>query len=154
MSELDATRLLKIFNEASLKRILYLLTYLVIKVSTCKISTIHWTISFRPRKNRYETIRYRNSTEAWKFSELKNFCFSKIFDFSRNFRKILRKIRNLATMTKRKKISTKTRKFPNLGREIFFSYRTVDRLTSKFCRWLIIWHQELVASKTRGQPNQ
>ena len=58
------------------------------------------------------------------------------FLFFENFRKISRKIRNLATMTKRKKISTKTRKFPNLGREIFFSYRTVDRLTSKFCRWL------------------
>ena len=87
-------------------------------------------------KNRYETIRYRNSTEAWKFSELEKFCFLKNFNFSRNFCKILRKIRNLATMTKRKKFSTETRKFPNLGREIFFSYRTVDRSPSKFCRWL------------------
>ena len=69
--------------------------------------------------------------EARKFLFFENFrIFAK---FSRNFAK---KTRNLATKTKRKIFSTESRKYPSLGREKIFPYRTVDRSTSKFCRWL------------------
>ena len=93
-------------------------------VSTCKISTIHRTISFRAQK-------------FWNCSEIlprgESFQTSKSFVF----RKFLR---NFATKMKRNFFSIKTQKFPSLSREIFF-FQNSDWSTSKFCSCLHFCNQ-------------
>ena len=85
-------------------------------VSTCKISTIHQTISFQVQKFWNGTKRYRNFTKGWKFSSLEKFFFRNL---RRIFVKFCEKFK-ISQQRQNKKKSTEDEIFSTLGRNFYF----------------------------------
>ena len=99
-------------------------------VSTCKISTIHQTISFQAQKFWNGTKRYRNFTKGWKFSSLEKIFFRNL---RRIFVKFCEKFK-ISQQRQNKKIYRGWNFFDS--RKKFLLFWIVDVPTSKFCRCL------------------
>ena len=101
----------------------------MIIVSTC-IFFDHLLIHFEltRKKSTRKLTNYRDS----EISELEIFCFSKCFVFF----KILWKIWNFASKTKRIFFYRGSNYFDSWKKFLLFLYRIVDLPTSKFCRYL------------------